>query len=422
VHHSIDRPSTPGQSRPIDVRPLLSVFTPPPDDPPPHHRQPEAFDAIPQRFHDDIAAGWLPKSAAGVLAAHLRLAFAAEQSGFGDGHSCWASNKAIAMMVGLKSERQVRNIRGAIEERGWLRRDDQVGPSDPIDPRNRTGERWHFAWKTGEMPPRDPAEVAPGRGAVGRPSGSRKLISSPPLAPSEAPEPAPPPESNFPESGKFVSPKVDGNSRREETTTDSPRAREADDVGSSSSSRDLEGELSESDAAARASLIASIDRIAPEAENPEVRRPLLYASRDMLKTAELAGSPSRFDHVRMAIEKAAESPKRRDTIESFARGVLNNWAREGFPAINAPVPPGRPKPPPDLDAERLAYVERRRADEAVEARKQAQRDRWDRLSEADKDALWAEFERENPRNQGALKFWESHRRLWCLERMGVEIA
>jgi hypothetical protein len=154
----------------------------------------------------------MPKSAVGVLGAMLDLAHSAKEAGYGDGRSCWASNGAVAELVGLKSERQVRNIRRAIEARGWLRRDDKVGPSDPIDPRNRTGERWYFAWKTGEMPPRDPAEVPPERARVGRPPGSRKLISSPPGHPPESPETDPRAEINFRDPRQFISPNVDLNS------------------------------------------------------------------------------------------------------------------------------------------------------------------------------------------------------------------
>jgi hypothetical protein len=142
----------------------------------------------------------------------------------------------------------------------------------------------------------------------------------------------------------------------------------------------------------RAALIAKIDEVAPGPDNREVRRALGDAARDMLKTARLAGSSSPFDHVRMAIEKAAASPKRRDTIESLARGILKNWAREGLPAVVAPEPPGRAKPivASDRAAEYRAEAKR------VAAEKAAVKARWDARPEAERAAIEARVRADNP--------------------------
>ena len=125
---------------------------------------------------------------------------------------------------------------------------------------------------------------------------------------------------------------------------------------------------------ARLALIARVQEIAPGEARQGERQAILDAIPAMLKTAKLARSPSPspFDHVRMAIEKAASSPKRRDTIEGLARGILRNWVDEGFPAIVAAEPPGKPKPPPDTEAEARASAERRRAELAAEAGRAAE--------------------------------------------------
>ena len=132
---------------------------------------------------------------------------------------------------------------------------------------------------------------------------------------------------------------------------------------------------------------------------------------------EAGGSRSPFDHVRMAIEKAAASSKRRDSIESFARGALKNWVREGFPAINAPSAPGLAKPHPNPEADRLAAVEKRRAEAQAEAAANALKARWEAIPQTTKERAFAEFERENPRpsDRGALSLWELLKRTWCRE-------
>jgi hypothetical protein len=221
VQPIINRPLTPGQSRPFDVRPEIRVFTPPPDDPPPPDElHTLAFEAIPHGFHDDIADRRMQASASMVIGAMLWLAFIRKVQGFGDGKSCWATNKAIAGITGL-CERQVRNIRRKIIEAGWLRRDNQVGPSDPMDPRNRTGERWYFTWLTGEMVARDPFLPHPSKPKRGRPPGGGRKFISPPLdGPSEAPFEAPTPEMHFREIGKCISPNEDVNSKRDKNTLD----------------------------------------------------------------------------------------------------------------------------------------------------------------------------------------------------------
>jgi hypothetical protein len=170
---------------------------------------------------------------------------------------------------------------------------------------------------------------------------------------------------------------------------------------------------------ARKALIAKVEEIVPGSDNREVRRAIYDAVPAMLKTANLAESSSPLDHVRMAIEKAARSPSRRDSIESFARGVVRNWVDEGFPAVVAPEPPGKPKPRPDPEADRLAAVERRRAEARAEAEARDRRERWESLPEPVKEAASAEFERANPRpaDRTLAKLWEVQRRAWCLERM-----
>jgi hypothetical protein len=145
---------------------------------------------------------------------------------------------------------------------------------------------------------------------------------------------------------------------------------------------------------ARLALIAKVEEIAPGKENRDVRRAILDAVPGLLKTARLAGSPSPFDHVRMAIEKAASNPKRRDTIEGLARGILRNWVDEGLPAIHAPEPPGKPKPPPDTAAEAEGARSRRRAELAAEAL----RDRWNKLpvDDPERRSIGAEVDRVHP--------------------------
>lgn len=173
------------------------------------------------------------------------------------------------------------------------------------------------------------------------------------------------------------------------------------------------------DNSTRSELIAAIEEIAPGPDNREVRRAIQDAARDLIKTAKLAGSSSPFDHVRMAFSEAAANPKRRKSIESLARGIVRNWATEGFPAIVAPEPPGRPKPRPDPEADRRAAVEKRRADARTEAEAEARKARWEALDEPAKDRIRAEFEAENPglTDGVPMKFREFQKLHWCLERM-----
>jgi hypothetical protein len=181
--------------------------------------------------------------------------------------------------------------------------------------------------------------------------------------------------------------------------------------------REPQGPPSDEDDASRQDLIASIEEVARG--EPEVRRALLDAVRDMLKTAKLAGSPSPYDHVRMAIAKADANPKRRGTIESLARGILRNWVDEGFPAIHAPEPPGKPKPRPDPAAEIKASVERRRAALAAEAEARALKARWDSLPGPEREAIESKVDREYPElaeiPDGLRKV---ARRNQCLEILG----
>ena len=155
----------------------LRVFNPPPDEPrDPDKLKTVAFDAIPSAFHADIADRRMPASASMILGVMLWLAFLRKEKGYGDGKSCWATNKAVGVRTGL-CDRQVRNVRRAIIASGWLRRDDQVGPSDPIDPKNRTGERWYFPWlETGQIPERQPMAPKPKRG---RPKGGGNAFPPP---------------------------------------------------------------------------------------------------------------------------------------------------------------------------------------------------------------------------------------------------
>ena len=277
------------------------------------------------------------------------------------------------------------------------------------------------------------------------------------LPPSEPPKPSengPYEEMHFRETVECISSKVPSN-LNEETTTDSSRPREAPDlaVGSSSSSEVREegdGEAPMADVVsvetpvmaapvepapvivdpapvepapvivdpARAALDARIEAIAPGDENCEVRRALEDASHDMLKTAKLGGSSSPIDHVRMAIDKAATNPKRRDTIESLARGILRNWVKEGFPAVIAPDAPACRQPAPDLEALRGAAIEKRRADDQAEANELALKARWDSLPQATKDAKEAEFERADPQpssDRVLIRVWTLRLRKTCLE-------
>jgi hypothetical protein len=271
--------------------------------------------------------------------------------------------------------------------------------------------------------------------------------------PAPAPEPAPGVASSATEMSQGVTSQMSHPSllkvRRgnEETTTDSSRpcAREGPgDVGSSSSSSqslesgagqeatgpdpgqpvaelgdDQVGSEAGGDDLGRAALVAKIEEIAPGPENREIRRALRDAARDLLKTAKLAGSSSPFDHVRMAFEKAVANPRRRDTPESLARGIMRNWAREGLPAIVAPKPPGLAKSRPDPEADRVAAVERRRSEARADAEARDRRERWELLPEPAKEAAWTEFERANPRPTARplVSFWEVQRRDWCLLRM-----
>jgi len=173
------------------------------------------------------------------------------------------------------------------------------------------------------------------------------------------------------------------------------------------------------DEAPRDALVATIREIAPEGEAREV---LIDASHDLLKTARLAGSRSPFDHVRMAISKAASSTKRRDTIESLARGIMRNWAKESFPAIVAPAAPGLAQPRLDLEAERRIAVEKRRAAETANADHDALKARWESLPLAAKDSAHAEFERAEarPSDRVLVKLWELRRQEWCLKRLASQ--
>jgi hypothetical protein len=201
-----------------------------------------------------------------------------------------------------------------------------------------------------------------------------------------------------------------------------------DGGASSSSSRSPEGGEGRPDSGAdgdsdRAVLVARVEEITPGPGNAEVRRAICDALQWMLATARLGGSPSPADHVRIAIEKAAASPARRESIESYAKGTMRNWAREGFPAIVAPEPPGRPKPAPDPEADRRAAVERRNAALAAEARDRSARDRWEALPEPAREAFRAEFERTVPRPPAGpfRKLWEVQaRQAWAWRAGGEE--
>lgn len=209
----------------------------------PAGRSATPFDAIPKQFHDDIIAGWMPAMASTVLVVMLRFAFGANRRGYGDGRSTWASNAAVGIEIG-RSARQVGNIRKAILARGWLHRE-SVGPSDPIDPRNRTGERWHFTWMTGELPTLNPAEPPPLRAKRGRPLKGTKLNSTPPRN-----EFLPPPrvEMNYLNGEKFISTNViDQKLKVDDDQRTPPREGES----SSPSNDGGEGEAPEADRIAR---------------------------------------------------------------------------------------------------------------------------------------------------------------------------
>ena len=164
----------------------------------------------------------------------------------------------------------------------------------------------------------------------------------------------------------------------------------------------------------RAALASRIRELTPGPENEEVRRALMDSARDLLKTARVGRSPSPFDHVCLAIEKAAGNPDRRDSIESLARGILKNWAREGWPAVNAPAPPGlarraaTPDHPPVLEA----YAVERRSVEAADAAPKA---RWEALPAAEREAIRAEVAAENP----GLARWPNMLEPLCLARLAA---
>jgi len=174
------------------------------------------FDPIPQAFHDDIAAGWIPAMAGPVLAHLLRFAYMARENGYGDGKSAWAVCKALGEACG-RSSKQIRNILKPVIARGWIARVVLGDGIDLIDPRNRTGQRWQFLWMTGEGPARDPNEAPPVKPKRGRPpGGGRKFISGGAEIISGGPEAAPGGEIHFHARGKFISPNQDGNLREEQ--------------------------------------------------------------------------------------------------------------------------------------------------------------------------------------------------------------
>lgn len=175
----------------------------------------------------------------------------------------------------------------------------------------------------------------------------------------------------------------------------------------------------------RAALIAKVEELAPGPENREVRRAIYDAVPGLLKTAKLAGSATASDHVRMALEKASGSRKRRDTIESLARGIVKNWAEEGFPAVATPPPPARAKPPADIEADIRAAVERRQAEVREEAERRARQARWESLSGPERSEIVAEFERSEagPAERVPARFREVQARDWWLARaVGLAIG